>query len=103
MKNKYLEKFFYNLLTDSNYELKNRYLHIDYRDEHENINSKNSISIEEQAILNIIKDNPMIKQEEIAGLINKSLRTVKNYMIGMQDKGLISRKNGKRVGEWIIE
>ena len=26
----YLEKFFYNLLTDSNYELKNRHMHIDY-------------------------------------------------------------------------
>ena len=26
----FLEKFFYNLLTDSKYELKNRYTHIDY-------------------------------------------------------------------------
>jgi len=26
----FLEKFFYNLLTDSKYELKNRYMHIDY-------------------------------------------------------------------------
>ena len=26
----YLEKFFYNLLTNSNYELKNRYMHVDY-------------------------------------------------------------------------
>ena len=27
----FLEKFLYNLLTDSNYELKNRYMHIDYK------------------------------------------------------------------------
>ena len=99
----FLEKFFYNLLTNTKYELKNRYMHIDYKDNAEGINfNTNSLSLEEQAILNIIKNNPSIKQEEIATLINKSLRTVKNYMAEMQEKGLIERKNGKRDGEWII-
>ena len=99
----FLEKFFYNLLTNTRYELKNRYMHVDYKDDIEEINSNsNSLSMEEQAILNIIKNNPSIKQEEIATLINKSLRTVKNYMAEMQEKGLIERKNGKRDGEWLI-
>ena len=99
----FLEKFFYNLLTNTKYELKNRYMHVDYKDNVEEINSNsNGLSLEEQAILNIIKNNPSIKQEEIATLINKSLRTVKNYMSEMQEKGLIARKNGKRDGEWII-
>ena len=99
----FLEKFFYNLLTNTKYELRNRYMHVDYKDNVEEINSNNnSLSLEEQAILNIIKNNPSIKQEEIATLINKSLRTVKNYMSEMQEKGLIERKNGKRDGEWII-
>ena len=99
----FLEKFFYNLLTNTKYELKNRYMHVDYKDNVEKINSNNnSLSLEEQAILNIIKNNPSVKQEEIAILINKSLRTVKNYMSEMQEKGLIERKNGKRDGEWII-
>ena len=97
----FLEKFFYNLLTNTKYELKNRYMHIDYKDNVEVINY-NSLSLEEQSILNIIKKNPSIKQEEISTLINKSLRTVKNYMSEMQEKGLIERKNGKRDGEWII-
>ena len=44
----------------------------------------------------------MIKQEEIANMINRSLRTVKTRMNEMQGKGLIARKNGKRNGEWII-
>ena len=44
----------------------------------------------------------MIKQEEIANMINRSLRTVKTRMNKMQEKGLIARKNGKRNGEWII-
>ena len=99
----YLEKFFYNLLTDSNYELKNRYMHIDY-DNISNLNTIeiNNYSLEEQAILNVIRKNPSIKQEDIANQINKSLRTVKNYMAEMQKNGIIERKNGKRDGEWII-
>ena len=99
----FLEKFFYNLLTNNKYELKNRYMHIDYKENVKEINnSGNNLSLEEQAILNIIKNNPGVKQEEIAIKINKSLRTVKNYMAIMQEKSLIERKNGKRDGEWII-
>lgn len=63
----FLEKFFYNLLSNTNYELKNRYVDIDY--EQENNQEKtmhNEYTLEEQAIINIIKNNPSIKQEEIA-------------------------------------
>ena len=99
----FLEKFFYNLLTNTKYELKNRYMHIDYKETIEGTSSNvSSLSLEEQAILNIIKNNPSIKQEDIALQINKSVRTIKNYMSEMQKKGIIERKNGKRDGEWII-
>ena len=99
----FLEKFFYNLLTNSNYELKNRYMHIDYVQSADESDSKGkNCTLEEQAIINIIKKDPTIKQEDIAIQINKSVRTVKNYMAVMQEKGLIERKNGKRNGEWII-
>lgn len=59
----------------------------------------NDCTLEEQAIINIIRNNSMIKQEEIANVINRSLRTVKTRMNEMQEKGLIARKNGKRNGE----
>ena len=98
----FLEKFFYNLLSNKNYELKNRYTHIDYEQDIEEILRNNEYTLEEQAVINVIKDNPSIKQEEIADIINKSLRTVKTRMNEMQDKGLITRVNGKRNGEWII-
>ena len=99
----FLEKFFYNLLSKTNFELKNRYTHINYEQSATQENIKNNVcTLEEQAIINIIKNNPFVKQEEIASIINKSLRTVKTRMIEMQDKGLIARKNGKRNGEWII-
>ena len=100
----FLERFFYNLLTKSNYELKNRYTHIDYIQSanDEDVN-ENNCTLEEQAIINILKANPNIKQEEIAEQINKSLRTVKTRMMEMQEKGMIERKNGKRNGEWEIK
>ncbi len=99
----YLEKFFFNLLSDADYELKNRYTHIDYKQEenNKNLNDK-KYTLEEQAIINIIKNNNSIKQEEIAKLINKSLRTVKSIMKEMQEKGFIKRNNGKKTGKWTI-
>lgn len=99
----YLEKFFYNLLANTNYELKNRYTHIDYLQENNEETIHENYTLEEQAILNLLEGNPQIKQEEIADQIGKSLRTVKSRMMVMQEKGLIERKNGKRDGEWIIK
>ena len=99
----YLEKFFYNLLSDTKYELKNRYMHVGYTQSATDNDTKcNSCTLEEQAILNVIRNNSTIRQEEIAKIIGKSLRTVKTRMIEMQEKKLITRKNGKRNGEWII-
>ena len=51
-------------------------------------------TLEKQTIINVIKVNPNIKQEEISKMINESLRTVKTRMIEMQKKVLIARKNG---------
>ena len=100
----FLEKFFYNLLTGCNYELKNRYAHIDYvQEENRKENIINNQTLEEQAIINILKNKPTVTQEEIASEINKSLRTVKNYMAEMQEKGLIERVNSRENGKWIVK
>lgn len=100
----FLEKFFYNLLTGSKYELKNRFVHIDYAVEESRAGTKtNTQTLEEQAIINILRNKPRVTQEEIATEINKSLRTVKNYMSEMQKKGLIERINSKKNGEWLVK
>ena len=99
-----MEKFFYNLLTNADNELKNRNTHIDNIQSPDNNNLKfKNCTLEEQAIINILKTNPATTQEEIAKQINKSLRTVKIYMTKMQEKDLIQRKNGKKNGEWVIK
>ena len=63
----------------------------------------NKCTLEEQAIINILKTKSSITQEEIANKINKSLRTVKTYMGEMKEKGLIERINSKKNGEWIVK
>ena len=99
----YLEKFFFNLLSNTNYELKNRYTHIDYKHEENTTQLYNKYTLEEQAIINIIKNNESIKQEEISKLTGKSVRTIKTIMSDMQNKGIISRVGGKKNGKWIID
>ena len=89
-------------LKVQNLHFENRYIHIDYIQSVDKLKGDNNYTLQQQAIINIIKSNPSVKQEEIATQINKSLRTVKNYMEEMQEKGLIERKNGKRNGEWVI-
>lgn len=91
------------MLTNANNELKNRYTHIDnIQNTNENNSKGNNCTLEEQAIINILKINPTTTQEEISRQINKSVRTIKTYMAEMQEKGLIKRENGKKNGEWIV-
>lgn len=106
----YLEHFFDNLLLDAKYELKNRYLlagvppEIQSADQSAKIeNSKcNICTLEELAVLNMIKNNPSVTQKELAAGIGKSERTIKSITVALQTKGMIRRKNGKRNGKWEV-
>ena len=109
---KFLEMFFGNLLLGTNYELKNRYMHIDYVDEtnSQSVNAKAPKSqfdtldctLEELAFLELISKNPSIKQQELAEATGKSLSTVKRIMKSLQEKQYIRRESGKRYGKWEI-
>lgn len=109
---KFLEMFFSNLLLDTHYELKNRYMHIDYADE----NASKSISpkvlkyqfdtldctLEELAVLELVAKNSTIKQQELAEATGKSIATIKRIMKSLQDKNYIRRESGKRYGKWEV-
>ena len=109
---KFLEMFFSNLLLDTNYELKNRYMHIDYVDvdSAQSINSKVPKSQfdtlgctwEELAVLELVSKNPSIKQKELVEETGKSISTIKRIMESLQEKGYIRRVNGKRYGKWEV-
>ena len=108
---KFLEMFFSNLLLDTHYELKNRYMHIDYVE-----NNSQSISpkvpkyqfdtldctLEELAVLELVAKNPTIKQQELVEATGKSIATIKRIMKSLQDKNYIRRESGKRYGKWEV-
>jgi len=112
---KFLEMFFSNLILGTDYELKNRYMHVDYvMQQDENcIQSANETipkgknctlkcTLDELMILGLIKESPSITQKEIAYRIEKSERTIKNKIASLKEKGYIRRVNGKRNGKWEI-
>ena len=109
---KFLEMFFGNLLLDTNYELKNRYMHVDYVDADKSQSAKIEVpkcqfgtlecTLEELALLELIAKNPSITQQELADTSGKSIRTVKRLMKSLQDKNYIRRDSGKRYGKWEV-
>ena len=109
---KFLEMFFSNLLLDTHYELKNRYMHIDYVDENtfQSISPKISkyqfdtldCTLEEIAVLELVAKNPTMKQQELVEATGKSIATIKRIMKSLQDKNYIRRESGKRYGKWEI-
>lgn len=103
--------FFSNLLLDTHYDLKNRYMHIDYVESNfQSISPKISkyqfdtlnCTLEELAILELTAKNPTIKQQELAEATGKSIATIKRIMKSLQDKNYIRRESGKRYGKWEI-
>ncbi len=107
---KFLEQFFSNLLVGTDYELKNRYMHLDYVEESQSANREVlkcnnctlECSLEELAILKVISDNPQITQKELAEKIGRSQRTISTRLKEMQEKNYIQRVNGKRYGVWEV-
>jgi len=102
---KYLEKFFRNLLLNEHNELKNRYLHIRYKkDDVKKIGTLNDTLNDtlKNKLINIIKEQPSIKQKDIATKLNISLRTVKRIMKNLQDNKIIERVGSKKTGSWKV-
>ena len=108
----FLELFFENLLMNAGHELKNRCMHIDFENEsatqsaNKNVskcqNDTLELSLEELAIINILNNNPAVTQKQISELTGKSERTIKRRTVEMQEKGLITRENGRQKGKWKV-
>ena len=104
----FLVLFFRNLLLGEDNALRNRDLLITLsKSANETVskcqNDTLKCTLEELAIVNILKSNAKAKQEEIATSIGKSIRTVKRIMASLSERGVISRENGKRNGVWVVK
>lgn len=102
----FLERFLENLLTGTEHELKNRYLHVDFQSAISEVSKCQNVTLnctlEELAVLSLLKENSKMTQKQIATEVGKSDRTVKRIMAALQDKGYLERKNGKRNGYWEV-
>lgn len=105
-----------NLIKGEHNELKNRYLLIEEKRETaiqsaaatDSDTQKCNIctldcTLEEMAVLRILREKPNATQKEIAGHIGKSERTVKTITVNLSEKGIIERRNGRRNGFWEIK
>ena len=124
----FLENFFDNLLFDRHHELKNRYLHIDYKKNpqsvedlsvhygnshrfppskknsaNDSVNDSVKLTAGQQAILNRIKDHPFITQSELAQQTGLSVSTVIRQMKKLQAAGLLRRIGADKNGYWQAE
>lgn len=86
----FLELFLRNLLLGENNELKNRNLHIGCtleapKCQKQTQNVTLDVTLEETLVVNLLKKEPKITQEEIAKLINKSSRTVKRITDSLKE------------------
>ena len=87
-------------------------MHIDYVDESASQSTSPKVSkyqfdtldcsLEELAVLELVAQNPAIKQQGLVTATGRSIATVKRIMKSLQDKNYIRRENGKRYGRWEV-
>lgn len=112
---KYLEMFFSNLLLGTDFELKNRYLHINYSSCMEN-NTPQSAELEplkgnnctldctldELWILKTLYADPKCTLKELADKLGLSERSIKTRVAALKEKAYLKRVNGRRSGHWVV-
>ena len=103
----YLEAFLRNLLFGEKNELKNRYLHINCTLEAPKCKKDTEsctldCTLDELSVLNLLREDGKMTQKQLAESINKSERTIKTITASLEEKGVITRINGKRFGYWKV-
>ena len=66
-------------------------------------NAKNDTKMEKHKrdVLQIVRGNPFVTQQEISNKLGISIATVKRVMKQLQESGRIKRRGSSRTGEWI--
>ena len=103
----YLEAFLRNLLLGEKNELKNRYLHINCTLETPKCKNDTEsctldCTLDELSVLKLLREDGKMTQKQLAESINKSERTIKTITASLEEKGVITRINGKRFGYWKV-
>lgn len=107
-----MRRFLRHLLLKEDADLRNRTLHVAWKPEKEFQSANTEVSkcqigslnctLEEIAVLQVIKEKPNITQKELAIRTGKSERTIKRLTVALTERGIMARRNGKRNGYWEI-
>ena len=60
------------------------------------------LSDTQKDMIDLLKDNPKLKAQDIAVLLNKSKKTIERNFIELQKNNIIERAGSKRNGYWIV-
>jgi len=98
---KYLDRFFANLLLGENNVLKNRDLLVRVS-ANGTVNDTVKITVTQQKILMALIENPHATAQQIAGRSNVSETTVKRAFSVLKSAGLIERVGSDKTGHWVV-
>lgn len=107
-----IRRFLRHLLLKEETDLRNRTLHVAWKEKKEFQSANTEVpksqfdtlncTLEEIAVLQGIKEKPNITQKELAERTGKSERTIKRMTVALVERGIMVRRNGKRNGYWEI-
>ena len=100
----YLEKFFRNLLMGEHNELKNRYLHVDYKKVKDNKNVPVNVPLKDRqkkVVATIAKD-PHASAQKLAEKFGVTEKTIKRDLQLLKQQNLITRVGADKNGYWKV-
>ena len=103
---KYLDRFFANLLLGENNTLRNRDLRVNAEtDVPVNVpqNVPVKISVTQKNVLSILKENPNATAVQIAQQLGMSDKTVKRALSALKTAEMIDRVGSDKAGHWVVK
>ena len=104
----YLEKFFRNLLMGEHNELKNRYLHVDYKKVKDSKNVPVNVPLnvplkdrQKKVVAAIVKDSH-VSAKKLAEKFGVTEKTIKRDLQLLKQQNLITRVGADKNGYWKV-
>ncbi len=99
---KYLDRFFANLLLGEKNELKNRDLHVKITS-NDTVNDTVKLSPSQHKVFEALKERPDATAKEVAKHVGVSEITVRRALSVLKSAGLIERIGSDKTGHWLVK
>ena len=102
------EKFFRNLLMGEHNELKNRYLHVDYKKSQNSKNVPKNVPINvpikdrQKKIIEVLIKDPHVSAQNLAEKFGVTEKTIKRDLQMLKKQNLIARVGANKNGYWKV-